>query len=727
MRKLSLLMILSLLLLQIIGLGSSYAQDEPLKVVATYSILGDVVQNVAGDAVELSVLVGADGDAHTFEPTPQDGITLAEADLIFENGVEFETWLDDLYTASGSSAIRVEASEGIELRSFEEEEHDHEESHDHDHAVITDLSEWTGNWITTNRYADAPEMLAVYQVMAETAQRSIEEAQAFVDRVEHADFDALHVEGNTFTYITGDNRLTCTYTVTGSQEVEFVTNPITWYLLETTDANGCEAYHYLTAMPIHTGDFGDVPNFHIRYGDTSFDDLLSNPENAYWFATVAPEAQLTLEVYVASYQASAAAYGALMLAAEGDTTLLDAMLGGGEETEAHDHEHEDAAIEVVDLSPWVGEWNSAYRFTDEVVMEPVYAAIDATLPEMDVEGVKAFIATMWQTDFEAFAVDGDTVTYQIGDTSVACEYTLNAVEEVTSGEYTFEIADFVVTTDTPECEPFTHALFMLPHGEGAGMHYHIRYGSSDLATIMSDPTRATWYPSLYPAALTVDELAAGLLVAEHEIAAFIAESTGQELVAEEEGHDHEHEEGEEHAHDHGEFDPHIWQNPQNVIVMTENVRDALIEADPANADTYTANAAAYIAELQALDTEIEAAVSAVPVESRKLVTSHDALGYFADRYGFEVIATVLPATTEATDPSAGEMAELIETIQSSGVSAVFIENVSNPDLMEQIADAAGVEVAAGLYTDALGEVGSEGDTYLKMMRYNASVITDALQ
>jgi ABC-type Zn uptake system ZnuABC Zn-binding protein ZnuA len=719
-------MILSLLLLQLVGLGSSYAQDEPLKVVATYSILGDVVQNIAGDTVELSVLVGADGDAHTFEPTPQDGITLAEADLIFENGVEFETWLDDLYTASGSSATRVAVSEGVELRSFEEKAHDHADE-EHDHAEITNLLAWAGDWITTNRYADAPEMQAVYQVMADTAQRPIADAQAFVDRVEQADFDALRVEGDTFTYITGDNQLTCTYSVTGSQVVEFVTNPITWYLLETMDPNGCEAYHYVTAMPIHTGDFGEVPNFHIRYGNISFDDLLTNPENAYWFATVAPEEQLTLEVYVESYQASAAAYGALMLAAEGDTSLLDAMLAGGEGAEAHDHDHEEAAIEVVDLSPWGGEWNSAYRFADEAVMEPVYAAIDAVLPEMTVDEVKTFIAAMYQTDFEAFTIVDNTVTYQIGDATVVCDYTLNAVEEVTSGEYTFEVADFVVANDVIECEPFTHALFMLPHGEGAGRHYHVRYGNSDLATIMSDPDRATWYPSLYPTTLTVDELAAGLMAATNEIAAFIAQSTGQEMIVEE---NHDHAEEEDHAHDghdHGEFDPHIWQNPQNVIVMTENVRDALIAADPANAEAYTANAAAYIAELQALDAEIETAVSAIPAENRKLVTSHDALGYFAARYGFEVIATVLPATTEAADPSAGDVAEIIEAIQAAGVPAVFIENVSNPDLMEQIADNAGVEVAPGLYTDALGEAGSEGSTYLEMMRYNVAVIAAALQ
>lgn len=551
MKRLHFGVVLSLLIVQIVGLGNSFAQDEPLKVVATYSILGDVVQNVAGEAVELTVLVTADGDSHTFEPTPQDGVRLLEADLIFENGIEFETWLDDLYTASGSEAARVVVSDGVELRAFEESDHD-----DHDHG----------------------------------------------------DEDHDH-EGH---------------------------------------------------------DHGDEDHDHD-----------------------------------------------------------------------HDHDHE---IEINDLSPWAGEWNSAYRFVEESIIEPAYTEIQAALPSMTVEEVKAFIVDMWHTDFEDFTVEGNTITYQIGAESVTCEYVLDGVKEGASGEYTFDVAHFVAADGGADCEPFTHALFTLPHGEGAGMHYHIRYGSSDFDTIMNDPAQVNWFPSLYPASLTADELAAGLQASGYELAAFIATATGQELAAHDdhdhdhgdedhdhEGHDHSDEDHDHEGHHHGEFDPHIWQNPLHVIVITENVRDALIEADPANAETYTANAAAYIAELQALDAELESAISLIPAENRKLVTSHDALGYFADRYGFEVIATVLPSSTEAADPSAGEVAEIIETITSEGVPAVFIDNVSNPDLMQQIAEAAGVEVAAGLYTDALGAAGSEGDTYLNMMRYNVAVITAALQ
>jgi ABC-type Zn uptake system ZnuABC Zn-binding protein ZnuA len=100
------------------GMSIANAQDEPLKVVTTYSVLGDIVENIAGDNIELTVLVGADGDSHVYEPTPQDAIALAEADLVFANGLEFETWLDDLYESSGSTATRIVVSDRIEPLSF---------------------------------------------------------------------------------------------------------------------------------------------------------------------------------------------------------------------------------------------------------------------------------------------------------------------------------------------------------------------------------------------------------------------------------------------------------------------------------------------------------------------------------------------------------------------------------------------------------------------------------
>ena len=179
--------------------------------------------------------------------------------------------------------------------------------------------------------------------------------------------------------------------------------------------------------------------------------------------------------------------------------------------------------------------------------------------------------------------------------------------------------------------------------------------------------------------------------------------------------------------EHGQFDPHVWHDVANVVVMVGNIRDALVAADPARAELYEANAAAYIAELEALDASIREQVGTLPQERRKLVTSHDTFGYFAGAYGFEVLGTALGSlSTEAGDPSARDIATLITEIEEAGGPAIFAENVANPDLMESIAAEAGVELAPPLYTDALGPPGSPGETYMGMMQSNVTTIVDAL-
>jgi ABC-type Zn uptake system ZnuABC Zn-binding protein ZnuA len=193
--------------------------------------------------------------------------------------------------------------------------------------------------------------------------------------------------------------------------------------------------------------------------------------------------------------------------------------------------------------------------------------------------------------------------------------------------------------------------------------------------------------------------------------------------------EHQGEEQPEEGADHelGQLDPHVWHDVANVIVMVGNIRDALVAADPVRAEQYEANAAAYTAELEALDASIRERVGTLPPERRKLITSHDTFGYFATAYGFEVLGTALGSlSTEAGDPSARDIATLITQIEEAGVPAIFAENVANPDLMASIAAEAGVELAPPLYTDALGPPGSPGETYVGLMESNVATIVDAL-
>ena len=189
--------------------------------------------------------------------------------------------------------------------------------------------------------------------------------------------------------------------------------------------------------------------------------------------------------------------------------------------------------------------------------------------------------------------------------------------------------------------------------------------------------------------------------------------------------EHDHKEGTVHEHEH---DPHVWHDVRNAIHMVGVIRDRLAEADPPNADKYKANAAAYLDRLTALDAWVVGKVATLPKEKRKLVTSHDTFGYFAERHGFEVVGTVLASvSTEASDPSPVTFAKLVESVKAARVPAIFAENVHNPKLIERLATEAGVKLAPPLFTDALGKTGSEGDTYEKMVRHNVTTIVDALK
>ena len=206
-------------------------------------------------------------------------------------------------------------------------------------------------------------------------------------------------------------------------------------------------------------------------------------------------------------------------------------------------------------------------------------------------------------------------------------------------------------------------------------------------------------------------------------------SKGLKLIeADEDDHKHEGPKKEASGHKHEELDPHVWHDVRNAMHIVEVIRDQLAEVDPANAENYKANAAAYLKQLKDLDGWVVQTVATLPESERKLVTSHDTFGYFARRYGFQVLGSGLESfSTEASDPSAADFAKLCDSIKAAKVPAIFAENVQNPKLMERLAKEAGVRLAPPLFTDALGKVGSEGDTYVKMMRHNVTTIVTQLK
>jgi len=180
----------------------------------------------------------------------------------------------------------------------------------------------------------------------------------------------------------------------------------------------------------------------------------------------------------------------------------------------------------------------------------------------------------------------------------------------------------------------------------------------------------------------------------------------------------------EDDHGHGDADPHAWQSVANAKRYVENIRDALIAADPAAKDVYEANAAAYAAKLDALDAEVKAAIEKIPTDRRRIITTHDAFGYFAAAYGVTFVAPQ-GVSTEA-EVSARDVARIITQIRKQKIPAVFLENVTDKRLLERIGAESGARIGGTLYSDALTDEKGVAPTYLEMMRHNVKQLAAAL-
>ncbi len=194
----------------------------------------------------------------------------------------------------------------------------------------------------------------------------------------------------------------------------------------------------------------------------------------------------------------------------------------------------------------------------------------------------------------------------------------------------------------------------------------------------------------------------------------------EEIECDGHGHDHE-----AHAHEEGGCDPHVWMDPHNIIYWSLMIRDVLSELDPGHADDYAAAAAEYIGELVALESDfILPLLETLPVEQRILITSHDSLGYLAATFDFQIISTVIPGGSTLVEPSARDVAALIDLINEMGVAAIFGETTVSTSEVETIAAETGAELAI-IYSGTLSD-GGPASTYLEYMRYNLGTIVEAL-
>jgi zinc/manganese transport system substrate-binding protein len=181
----------------------------------------------------------------------------------------------------------------------------------------------------------------------------------------------------------------------------------------------------------------------------------------------------------------------------------------------------------------------------------------------------------------------------------------------------------------------------------------------------------------------------------------------------------------EAGHTHLDVDPHAWQNPLNVVLYVNNIAAALARVDPNGASSYQANATAYVKQLRDFDVQAKSQFDAIAPAKRKVITSHDAFGYLAARYGISMLAT--EGVNTDSQPSAKHVAQLIRQIKREKIKAVFVENMSNPKLIAQLGKDVGVTVGATLYSDALSAANGPAATYLQMMNHNLTQLAAAMK
>ena len=191
------------------------------------------------------------------------------------------------------------------------------------------------------------------------------------------------------------------------------------------------------------------------------------------------------------------------------------------------------------------------------------------------------------------------------------------------------------------------------------------------------------------------------------------------------GHHHAKEASDGHGHHHdGGLDPHAFQSVPNAKIYVRNIANAFCELDSDGCDVYRQNAASYTAELDALDAEIRATIATIPEEKRTVISSHDAFGYFAATYGLTFLAP--EGVSTESEASASDVAALIRQIREDKASAVFVENISNSRLIEQIANETSHTIGGTLYSDALSDPDGPAGTYIDLMRHNAETIVGAI-
>ena len=686
--------------------------DEKLNVVTTSNILADWVREVGGDRIDVFPLLPANADPHTYQPGAQDIARIADADLVFSIGLQLEGgWLEDLLenAARDHDAI-VAVGDVVDPIDFVEIFDEHGEStEDLAGRLLIGDGETGMMSIVDLEHGDVDQ--DAFDLGSRAGRIYSTKSGRFAIAVS-SDANTAHVfDGGIYLEAHGDH-------------FDQVEEPVERMDIDLSGDRPVHLYvgeEWATVFYNGSGDIALLNEHELEEEGSNYVPPKINV-GAHHGAAVPLEGDLlAVSIQHPDYESDPSEYrspiGAEVITLDGEVLHHDedceglhgdagnghmaafGCMGGALVVEAHEGEYEGMFIGPPAGSPDDFRLTSVWGYPGLDHFFALGSAVGLYVVDPEEQAMEQLIASSEDLSPINVAVshDGEALLVVMSDGELRI-YDAHDLDLLASA------SDFLTTPietgfwARPHIATAPGAIFITDSVGGEVM----QLDDHDLEVVNhwdveGNPTKIAFV---------------GIL----------GETEGHE----EHGHEEEHgqEEGEEHGH--GELDPHFWFDPVRVKQAVNGIAAQLSTLDPDGQTMYRDNAAAYTRQLDDLHAWIEEQVSQLPEDSRVLVTSHDSFQYFAQRYGFEVAGAIFPVSTEA-EPTAQDLAELIEVIEHEGVPAVFTEQSHSQRLAQRVAEETGAALISGLYTGSLSPEGGDAGTYIDMMRHNTSTIVEALK
>ena len=726
-----------------------------LQVVTTTNFVGDWVRNVGGDRVEVFSLLPPGGDPHTFMPGARDVARVADADIVFTVGLGLEVdWLEDLiHNASADEAKIIALGDHVDPIEFSgpdphgHHDDDHDDDHGDDHG--DDHAEATGRLIIADHEQAAlsvldltTEGLAELRIPVAAAGASLYSSPSgrflfAIARGPEDNDDRVHVfDGGVYLEEHGDH-------------MDLISEPVTLMDVGTTDERPVHVSVHAGWTAIYHDGTGRAALYEEHHLEEEYNDyepvwmeaglqhgavvplgedfFMVTSNNPDYPATATSSLPLGGEIRTVDnqvvYDASNRSCPGMHGEAANHHGVALGCVGGVLFIEGHDGEYEhvfiDNPAEMNEAARIGSVWghddserffgSASYR-QDGVFTYDGLWMIDAeggemtrVLPSTDEKRVYGAAFDGHGEEFFALSADGmlNVIHAETGEVEEAMQL-VDPFDGDTSPSF-IVVGEMIYVSDRASGRIFE---FSLEHGE----------------------IEREWGIDGMPGRLAFVGVGAAAYE-EHGHDEHEGDDHDEHEGDDHEDDDHDDHEEDEHGHeghDHGPIDPHFWFDPIRVKVAVDEIAEHLAEENPRSADFFRANAENYKAQLDELHAWTLEQVELISPERRLLLTSHDTFAYFAKLYDFEVVGLVIPSLATHVEPSPEHIAELVDAVREHNVPAVFSENTVDDRLVKAIALETGATMSH-LYTGSLGPEGSDGGTYLDMVRSNVMRIVEALK